>query len=98
MNMRRMIAAILGGTLALWLLQGDSDAQPVPCPGYVLASDTLTLATMDGSESYYNVGQFTITVPPKGNAALTLRQFLGQDVEIVLRVREPRKPQQRIAR
>lgn len=65
------------------------------CPGFILASNTLTYTDHGIAEGYFAIGQgFTGIVRP-GNPALDrVRDNLHKDVELVLRVKEPRKLQE----
>ncbi len=86
----RMLAAILGATLALWLLSGDRnpDAQTLSreqdCrePGFVLASGEL-LRAMDDSDYFYVGDGLTISAPPDGVATMRLRQLVGRRYQII---------------
>lgn len=98
-SVQRMLAAILGGLLALWLLQGDTAAQPpVPCPGHIVVSDTVEAAVHEAQDGFFNISTLSVSVPRQSVMADVFRQHLGRDVDVVLRVREPRGPRERIVR
>lgn len=77
----------IGALLSLCVFGGDHspDAQMVACPGYVLAVGPLDAAEHEHQEGFFNVGKFSISVPPAGIPAAQLRLLLGKDVEIVIR-------------
>jgi hypothetical protein len=91
----RMLAAILGAVLALWLLGGDRnpDAQTLSrgqeCrePGFVLATGEIKQAT-DNSDYFYVGGRLTISAPPRSAAVMRLRSLVGGSYQIVA-VAEP---------
>ena len=62
------------------------------CPGYILASNTLDQTDHGALEGYFAVGQgFDGVMRPNIPAYNYIKEFRGQNVDIVLRVRAPRK-------
>jgi hypothetical protein len=59
--------------------------------GHILATGKLEAATHEAAEGFFSIGKFSISVPPNGIPADVLRERLGKDVEIVIRLREPRQ-------
>lgn len=57
--------------------------------GHVVATGVLEQHASD--ESYFAVGTFTVMVPPRSSAAMALRSFNGQAVEVVIRPVEHRE-------
>jgi hypothetical protein len=85
-----------------WLLVGYLSAQPnvgtpQPNSGFVLARGPVDAALHEANEGFFNVGKFSISVPPNGIPADILRQHQGVEVEIVIRKIDPRR-QERLER
>jgi hypothetical protein len=58
--------------------------------GHILASGLLEAAVHESEDGFFSVGKFSISVPRDGIAAMALRERLKQDVEIVIRRKQPR--------
>ena len=61
---------------------------------YALATGKLEAATHEAQDGYFTLGTLSIAVPKESVAAVTLRQYLGKDVRLVVIENEPRKLQQ----
>ncbi len=62
-------------------------------PGHVLATCKLSAATHEAAEGFFNCEKFGVSVPRTGIPADILREHVGKDVEIVIRMQEPRRLQ-----
>lgn len=56
-----------------------------PCPGYVLASGTLSAAEHELADGYASIQTFTLHAPPQSTAVQVFRQFAGKNVDVVIR-------------
>jgi hypothetical protein len=85
MRLLRIVFLLAVIVACFWLaVTAQADA------GYMLASCKLDAAEHEKQEGYFNCGKFSISVPPQGIPADVLRQHVGKDVEIVIRLRQPR--------
>lgn len=89
MNWRWMSAAILGGTLGLYAGYKLTHAEPASY-SLIPGGCTLDAAPHEERDGYFNCRAVSLSVPAASIPADILRQLLGQQVDIVVRVREPR--------
>jgi hypothetical protein len=57
---------------------------------FVLATCRLSAAYHEQQEGFFNCGQFGMSVPRNGVPADILRERVGKDVDILIRLRQPR--------
>lgn len=77
--------------LALVLAAAQTSGQPEET--YTVVPDVkLTSEAHEQADGYFNLGQYaTIHVAPKGIPADLLRQLIGKNVDLVIRVNAPRE-------
>jgi hypothetical protein len=89
----------VGGQTLRGMMWTENDWEPVvkmsgepSCAGYILATNKLTYTDHGIEEGYFAIGNGFSGMMNKENPALhRVRENLGRDVDLVLRVREPRK-------